>query len=44
MKGANDKMAITTIIEEAKAIHKEDVIMVKVGIFYHVYGKDSFIM
>lgn len=37
-------MAIRTIVETAKKIHKDDLILVKIGNFYHAYGKDSYIL
>ena len=37
-------MAITTIIKEVKNIHKEELIIVKIGDFYHCYGKDAYII
>ena len=37
-------MAVLTIIKEIKSIHPKDVIMVKIGDFYHVYGKDAYIL
>ena len=37
-------MSIVTIIQEAKQIHPDYVIMTKVGKFYKVYGKDAYIL
>lgn len=37
-------MAITTIIREVKNIHKQELVIVKIGNFYHCYGKDAYIM
>lgn len=37
-------MAVITIIKEIKKIHPKEVVMVKIGDFYHVYGKDSYIL
>ena len=37
-------MAITTIIREVKNIHKQELVIVKIGNFYHCYGKDAYII
>lgn len=37
-------MAIITIIKEVKKIHPKEIALVKIGNFFHVYGKDSYIM
>lgn len=37
-------MAISTIIKTIKEIHPKDLILVKIGSFYHVYGKDAYII
>lgn len=37
-------MAVTTIIKTIKTIHPDSIILTKVGNFYNVYGKDSYIM
>lgn len=37
-------MAVNTIIREVKKIHPEEVVLVKIGNFYHCYGKDSCII
>lgn len=37
-------MAVITIIKEIKKIHPKEVVMVKIGDFFHVYGKDSYIL
>ena len=37
-------MAVTTIIKTIKSIHPDSIILVKVGKFYNVYGKDSYIL
>lgn len=39
-----NEMAITTIMKEIKKIHPQEVVLVKIGQFYHVYGKDSYII
>ena len=37
-------MSVVTIIQEVKQVHPEYVVMTKVGKFYKVYGKDSYIL
>ncbi len=37
-------MATLTMIKTIKEIHKEDIVLVRVGDFYHVYGRDSYII
>ena len=37
-------MAIITIVKNVKLIHPDSVVLVKVGKFYNVYGKDSYII
>lgn len=37
-------MAIITMIKTIKQIHPKDVVLVKIGDFYHAYGKDSYIL
>lgn len=37
-------MATITMIRTIKKIHPKDVVLVKIGDFYHVYGKDSYIL
>lgn len=37
-------MAVLTIIKEIKGIHPHNVALVKMGNFYHVYGKDAYIL
>lgn len=37
-------MAVITMIREIKKIHPTDVAIIKIGNFYHVYGKDSYII
>ena len=37
-------MAIDTIIKEVKNFHKEELIIIKLGDFYHCYGKDAYII
>lgn len=36
-------MSVVTVIKEVKKIHKEDVVLIKIGNFYHCYGKDAYI-
>lgn len=37
-------MGIINIVEHIKKIHTQDVLLVKIGKFYYVYGKDAFIL
>lgn len=37
-------MAIITIVKTIKSIHPDSVVLVKVGKFYNVYGRDSYII
>lgn len=37
-------MGIINMIETIKIIHKEDIVLVKVGTFYTAYGKDAYII
>ena len=37
-------MGIINMIKTMKQIHQYDIILVKIGEFYHVYGKDSYII
>ncbi len=37
-------MSIENMVQTIKQIHKEDVVLIKVGSFYHGYGKDSYIL
>ena len=37
-------MAILTIIKEVKKVHPKEIALVKVGNFFHAYGKDSYIL
>ena len=37
-------MGIRTIIEAIKQVHDADIVLVKIGEFYQVYGKDSYIV
>ena len=32
------------IIKSIKEIHKEDICLFRIGTFYHVFGRDSYIM
>lgn len=38
------KISVLTIIKEIKSIHQKDIAMVKMGNFYHMYGKDAYII
>ena len=37
-------MSVGTIIKSVKQIHKEDIVLVQMGKFYYVYGKDAYIL
>ncbi len=37
-------MAVSTMIKAIKQVHCYDLVMVKIGSFYHAYGKDSYIL
>lgn len=37
-------MSVINILKAIKQIHKNEIIMIKIGDFYHVYGKDSYIL
>lgn len=39
-----EKNMVLTMIKTIKRIHKEDVVLVKIGEFYHAYGKDACIL
>ena len=39
-----DRMGIKNVIEVAKQVHKEEIVFVKIGKFYQVYGKDAYIV
>ena len=41
-RGVN--MGIVNMVQTIKEIHKLDIVFVKIGNFYHVYGKDSYII
>lgn len=32
------------MIKEIKEVHPEEIVLVKIGNFFHVYGKDSYIL
>lgn len=38
------KMGIINIVKTIKEIHKTDLVLVRIGKFYHAYGKDSYIL
>lgn len=38
-----DRIGIINIIKVVKQVHKEDVVLVKIGKFYQVYGKDIYL-
>lgn len=37
-------MAISTMLSAVKKIHSKDLVMIKIGSFYHAYGKDAYIL
>ena len=37
-------ITITTIIKEVKKFHQQELIIIKIGNFYHCYGKDAYII
>lgn len=37
-------MSIENMVQTIKQIHKQDVVLIKVGTFYHAYGRDSYIL
>jgi DNA mismatch repair ATPase MutS len=37
-------MAVTTIIKEIKKVHPNEVVLVRIGEFFHIYGKDAYII
>ena len=37
-------MSILNIVKTAKEVHKNDIILVKIGKFYQVYGKDAYVI
>ena len=39
-----DRMGIKNVIEVVKQVHKEEIVFVKIGKFYQVYGKDAYIV
>ncbi len=39
-----EKMGIINMVKTIKQVHPNDVVFIKVGNFFHVYGKDSYII
>ena len=39
-----DRMGIKNVVEVVKQVHKEEIVFVKIGKFYQVYGKDAYII
>lgn len=37
-------MGIKNVVEVVKQVHKEEIVFVKIGKFYQVYGKDAYIV
>ena len=38
------KIGAITIVKEAKKIHQNDIMLVKIGGFYRTYGRDAYIL
>lgn len=38
------KISIITIVKEVKNVHPEDVVLIRTGEFYRIYGKDAYII
>ena len=38
------RMSIINMVKNIKRRHKEDVVFIKIGIFYYCYGKDAYII
>ena len=37
-------MSLANMVRTIKQIHPEDVVLIKIGVFYHAYGKDAYII
>ena len=37
-------MSLENMLRSIKEIHFDDVVLIKIGAFYHAYGKDAYIM
>ena len=37
-------MAIITMLKAIKEVHSKSVVLIKIGGFYHAYGKDAYIL
>ena len=37
-------MGIITVVKAVKEIHTDSVILIKIGKFYNIYGKDAYII
>ena len=37
-------MSLENMVRNIKQIHREDVVLIKIGTFYHAYGKDAYII
>ena len=37
-------MAMSTMIKTIKEVHNKDIVLIKIGSFYHAYGKDAYIL
>lgn len=37
-------MSMITVLKPIKQIHEKDIVLIKIGGFYHAYGRDSYIL
>lgn len=37
-------MSILTMVQNLKQVHQKEVLLIKIGEFYHTYGKDAYII
>lgn len=37
-------MGVINIVEKIKKIHQKDIVLIEIGTFYYIYGKDSYII
>lgn len=43
-RAVNNEMSVLTMIRNIKIIHPYEITLIKIGEFYHVYGKDAYIL
>ncbi len=43
-KDWKNKMSVILMVKKIKLVHPEKIILVKIGEFYHVYGKDAYVI